>query len=130
VTGDGRLVTAGGFPVAGVDGTVAGEVEIREDGTVIAGGVTVGQLRLVRFGYPCGLVKEGAALLAASELSGPATVDPAARVEPGCLEWSNVDPVREMVAMITVMRAYEANQQALRAQDEALQEGLDTGTLA
>jgi flagellar basal-body rod protein FlgG len=36
------------------------------------------------------------------------------------VETANLNPVTEMVDMITVMRAYEANQKAIQAQDETL----------
>ncbi|MNL45487.1 Flagellar basal-body rod protein FlgG [compost metagenome] len=38
----------------------------------------------------------------------------------GYLEASNVNPVREMVEMIAVQRAYEASQKMISAQDETL----------
>jgi len=129
----GLLVTASGHPVLGQDGdTIAiagGQIDIRPEGTVWADGVEVGRLMLVGFSDSSNLAKEGRNLLAATEGSGPSFAVPDARVEPGFLELSNVDPVREMVAMIAVLRAYEANQQALRAQDEALQHGINTGAL-
>jgi flagellar basal-body rod protein FlgG len=129
---DGTLVTASGDPVLGENGPIAvsgGQVEIRPDGTVWVDGVESDRLRLVSFADASALVKEGRNLLASTAASGPSIPAPAGRVEPGFLELSNVDPVRELVAMITVMRAYEASKQALRAQDEALQHGINTGAL-
>jgi len=40
------------------------------------------------------------------------------RIRQGALEMSNVNPVEEMVSMITVMRMYEAAQNALQTSDE------------
>jgi flagellar basal-body rod protein FlgG len=40
-------------------------------------------------------------------------------VEQGFLETANVNPVTEMVAMIEVNRAYEANQRVIQSQDQA-----------
>lgn len=42
------------------------------------------------------------------------------RVRQGALEKANLDLVREMVDMMSVLRAYEANQKMLQAQDEIL----------
>lgn len=129
---DGTLVTASGDPVLGEDGpitAVGGQVEIRPDGAVWVDGVEAGRLLLVSFTDAPSLAKEGRNLLAPTIASGPSIPAPTGRVEPGFLELSNVDPVRELVAMITVMRAYEASKQALRAQDEALQHGINTGAL-
>jgi flagellar basal-body rod protein FlgG len=39
------------------------------------------------------------------------------KVEQGFLENSNVNPVTEMVNMIEVNRAYEANQRVIKTQD-------------
>ncbi|HAI20839.1 MAG TPA: flagellar basal-body rod protein FlgF [Clostridiales bacterium UBA8153] len=129
---DGTLVTVSGDPVLGQAGPISvdgGQVEIRPDGAVWVDGVEGGRLLLVRFSDSSALAKEGRNLLASTAASGPSIPEPNGRVEPGFLELSNVDPVRELVAMITVMRAYEASKQALRAQDEALQHGINTGAL-
>ena len=40
------------------------------------------------------------------------------QVHQGFLETSNVNPVTEMVQMIEVNRAYEANQKVIQAQDQ------------
>jgi flagellar basal-body rod protein FlgG len=42
------------------------------------------------------------------------------KVLQGFVEASNVDPVVEMVQMIEVNRAYEANQKMIQAEDSAL----------
>ena len=39
----------------------------------------------------------------------------------GYLEESNVDSIREMVEMITLLRNFEAGQKAIRVQDEMLE---------
>ena len=44
---------------------------------------------------------------------------PGSGVRQGFLETSNVSVVKEMVSMISVMRAYETNQKMLQAEDEA-----------
>jgi flagellar basal-body rod protein FlgG len=39
----------------------------------------------------------------------------------GALEMSNVDPVRELIDLITTQRAFELNSQAIQSADESLQ---------
>ncbi len=39
----------------------------------------------------------------------------------GCLESSNVDSIKEMVNMISLLRNYESCQKAVRTQDEMLE---------
>ena len=43
---------------------------------------------------------------------------PTATVQQGFLESSNVSVVKEMVSMITIMRAYETNQKMLKSEDD------------
>ncbi|HPN65653.1 MAG TPA: flagellar basal body rod C-terminal domain-containing protein, partial [Candidatus Goldiibacteriota bacterium] len=43
----------------------------------------------------------------------------------GFVESSNVNPVREMVEMITAFRAYEASQKAISAQDQTLDKAVN-----
>ncbi len=48
-----------------------------------------------------------------------------ARIEQGCLEMSNVNIVTEMVDMITITRAYEANQKIITTIDETLDKAVN-----
>ena len=43
---------------------------------------------------------------------------PAAAVRQGYLEASNVNVVKEMVSMISIMRAYETNQKMMQSEDD------------
>ena len=65
------------------------------------------------------LQKQGSSLWRATEDSGEASIQQARRVRQGFLETANVNPVSEMVRMIEVNRAYEANQRVIQAQDES-----------
>lgn len=49
------------------------------------------------------------------------------RILQGSLEGSNVSPVKEMVSMITGVRAYEANQKVIQAMDQILDKIINTG---
>lgn len=117
----GELATANGDPLLDTQGRTfqVGEKawSVRQDGTVMVDGAALGKLRVA---LPTGEIRrEGASLMAAGGLrDAPAT---GTRVLQGALEHSNVEPVREMVDMIAGMRAYEAGQKAISAQDQTLQ---------
>lgn len=54
----------------------------------------------------------------------------AGQVRQGILEGANLDTIREMIDMLSVMRTYEANQKALQAHDEILGKSVnDVGRL-
>ncbi|RIK79813.1 MAG: flagellar basal-body rod protein FlgG, partial [Planctomycetota bacterium] len=86
----------------------------------------VGQLQLATFVDPEGLLKLGENLYAETEASGAATVgnpgvQGVGRVRQGTLEISNVEPVEELIDLITTQRAFELNSQAVQAGDQMLQ---------
>lgn len=126
IDSQGYLVSSDGYYVLDVTGQsirAAGHhVVIDGDGAVFSGD---GQVFLARLWLPVfspddleRLEKRGQNLFEAVE------VEPAAQgigqVRQGALEKANLDIIREMVDMITVMRIYEANQRSLQAQDELL----------
>lgn len=129
VDASGRLVTRDGSPVLGQAGQPVvlprdGEAPvIAADGTISAGNVPLGRLRLVDFDNPRLLSKEGSGLLAA-----PADVRPRAgdvRVIQGMVEDSNVRPIIEMTRMIEVSRGYQTVQTLINAQQELQRAAID-----
>lgn len=90
---------------------------ISAQGTIEADGQVLGRLRVVR---PDGdVTPEGGGFSVAPRIT---ELPPSAvTVRSGYLEHSNVEPMREMVEMIAGMRAYEAGQRAIQAQDQTLQ---------
>lgn len=123
VSPDGYLATAEGLRVLGEGGPIfVGDQEprISEDGSVLVGGEVVGTIRLWEFPEPRLLERLGANLLAPTEASGPAQLAVESRLRPQHVEGANVNVVREMVDLINIQRAYEANQRVLRAHDETL----------
>jgi flagellar basal-body rod protein FlgG len=69
------------------------------------------------------LQKQGNSLYKNNELTGEAVNlagQTRPQVEQGYIEGSNVDPVTEMVRMIEINRAYEANQKTIQAGDSML----------
>jgi flagellar basal-body rod protein FlgG len=114
---DGTLITKEGWEVAGVGGPIVlgqGPVKVREDGLVFQDGAQIGQLELVALD-PDTVDPQGESLFL-GDPAGAAT----ARVQQGHLESSNVQVVEEMVELIRVMRSFESNQRAHKAQDETL----------
>lgn len=124
----GRLVTMEGDPILGDSGEItleeARRIEIGSDGTVFQDGEAVDRLRVVRFANPAGLARQSTTLFRATDDSGPAEDAEDRALIPGSLEMSNVNPVSEMVNMISVMRAYEASQKLLQAQDQTLEKAV------
>jgi flagellar basal-body rod protein FlgG len=69
------------------------------------------------------LEKQGSSLYRETDTSGPAQIieqGSRPRVVQGFTEAANVEPVREMVQMIEVNRAYEANQKVIQTHDSML----------
>ncbi len=121
VDATGTLVTKEGFGVAGASGPIrvgAGTVDIGADGTVSQGGRQVGRLELAGLD-PTTVEPQGDSLFT-GQPAGAAT----GRVRQGHLESSNVQVVQEMVELIRVMRSFESNQRAVKAQDETLGEAV------
>lgn len=123
VDAGGRLVTGDGSEVAGATGAIrlaagGGEVSIAADGTVSQDGAARGRIRLAALD-PATLTREGTSLMGGTETGAPT-----AQVRQGYLEGSNVNTVTEMVELISAMRAFEANQKAVQAHDEALDQAV------
>ena len=123
VNADGQLVTPSGLPVQGDGGPITlppnATVEIAADGTVSATGASgkpqlAGRLKMVTPEAP--LTRGGDGLFRAAEGELPA--DPAARLESGALEGSNVSPVETMVAMIAAARQFEQQMKMLQSADQ------------
>ncbi len=90
-------------------------VVIGPAGEVSADGVRLGRLRLASLSAAVSPVRVGDNQYAVSSIQ-PASR--AATVRQGYLEASNVSIVKEMVSMISIMRAYETNQKMLQAEDD------------
>ena len=85
----------------------------------------LGQIQLARFPNPAGLLKLGENLYAETDASGSVVVsnpgtDGTGNIKSGFLENSNVEPVNELIDLITTQRAFELNSKAVQAGDEML----------
>lgn len=121
----GYLVTAAGYPVLGEGGPLRaeGEASILPTGELVTGERVVGRLRVVEFDHPERLARAGEGLFLAVPAAGVPRSVPA-RVTPRFVEGANVNPVTEMIRLIAVLRAYEACQKAVQAQDETLAQAI------
>jgi flagellar basal-body rod protein FlgG len=140
---DGVLVTHNGNPVLGENGIIRVQQNnfiINERGEVLVNGalsldprdvvsmannawedaIVIDRLRLADFENIRELKKEGDPLYRETEFSGPPLPPENLKVIQGFLEKSNVSAVREMVDMIEVQRAYEANQKTIHTHDQTL----------
>jgi len=85
-----------------------------------------GQVNLVSFINPEGLLKLGENLYSETPASGAAQTGTPGQnglglVRQSVLEQSNVEPVRELIDLITTQRSFELNSQAVQAGDQILQ---------
>jgi flagellar basal-body rod protein FlgG len=85
-----------------------------------------GDIQLATFINPEGLLKLGENLYQETQASGQVQLQTpgqqgAGLIRQGTLELSNVEPVRELIDLITTQRAFELNSQAVQAGDQILQ---------
>jgi flagellar basal-body rod protein FlgG len=95
------------------------DVSVAADGTLMADGAAIAQLQVVDFpaGTQLNKIGNGAFAPAGGEAPQAAT---GVQVYQGYLEGSNVDMTESMVATMSLVRAYEANQRLMQMQDETL----------
>jgi len=128
---EGYLMTKEGYPVLGENGRIYlqdskytvnknGEVYVRPLSNTDRDSVLLDRLKLVTFENDRYITKQGSSLYKDTEISGPAlAAEGQARpvIAQGFVEASNVNVVNEMVQMIEVNRAYEANQKTIQSED-------------
>jgi flagellar basal-body rod protein FlgG len=142
---EGYLETKEGLPVLGERGPImlkAGNFKVDADGVVWVNGryqnndenvsvennqwedmVAIDRLKIVEFKNDRYLAKQGSSLYVDTLESGQARVmegEARPQVIQGFVEAANVNPVTEMVRMIEVNRAYEANQKSVQSADAML----------
>jgi len=101
-----------------------GMVSVRQPGSQNMS--QIGQIELAMFVNPQGLLKLGENLYAETDASGAPTLgnpgqDGLGLLRQNSLEASNVEPVHELIDLITTQRAFELNAQAVKAGDEMMQ---------
>jgi flagellar basal-body rod protein FlgG len=125
VNGAGQLQTATGYlvldnankpiQVGSSDG-----LTIDTAGTISRNNKTIATLGLVSLTNP---IKQGDTLFAGTAGTRPVGTD----IRQGYLEGSGINATTAMVAMMTSLRTYQSDQQAIQAIDETLHEGIQAG---
>lgn len=123
LTKEGLLVDADGNPVQGEGGDIvinpaSTNVSISGDGVITADGQVIDTLKIVDFEDYDYLKKYGDTMY--EPVDGATEKEATAEILQGYTEQSNVNVVKEMVDMITITRAYEANQKVIRSYDSML----------
>ncbi|MDR2183591.1 MAG: flagellar hook-basal body protein [Clostridiales bacterium] len=123
----GMLTTMGGHAVVNTSGEPiiipTGEIAIHEGGGISVNGAFVDTIRIVDFEDPATLRAFGENLYATTDESVEAPF--AGRLIQGYIETSNVNIVREMVEMIALSRAYEANARMVSIADQTLAQAVN-----
>lgn len=129
VTKDGYIVDANGNRLQGKGGDIViptdtQSVSISSQGVITADGVVIDQLNIVDFADYDYLKKYGDNMY--EPVDGATQIDAEALVFQGYTEQSNVNVVSEMVDMIAITRAYEANQKIIKTIDTMLDKSVNS----
>ena len=122
---EGILLTKDGYPLMGENGPIHVENDkffLNEDGLIYSAedNTLIDRVKIVRFDNERYLKKVGNSMWTETDISGPSHIaegDERPRLLQGYTETSNVNIVNEMVQMIEINRAYEANQKSVQTQD-------------
>lgn len=124
---EGILETKDGYPLMGENGIIRLEDDkftINEDGIITNhDGDVIDRIKIVRFDNERYLKKMGNSMWYTTDISGEAYIaegNERPRMMQGYMETSNVNVVNEMVKMIEVNRAYEANQKTIQSEDSMM----------
>ena len=123
IDAEGQLVTRSGLPVLGDGGPISvppnARLDIAADGSISA---TVGSAKPQMLGKLKLVTPEAAMQRGDDGLfrapGGELPADPAARVQQGALEGSNVSAVETMVAMIAASRQFEQQMKMLQSSEQ------------
>jgi flagellar basal body rod protein FlgG len=125
------LVTQDNYPVLSKGGTPItlqpenGSIAVSGDGAVSQGDTQLGAIGVVRFDDTSKLTPAGRGIYVLNDKSvDPITVD-RPKLMQGYIEGSNVAPLQEMIALVQIARAYEANQKIITTRDQNLGKALE-----
>ena len=127
LSGEGKIITAQGYTLQGEGGEILlppGDVVIGSRGEISVNGRSVAQLKVVKIENPDDLMKAESAMFTPKDGGAQEGEANETMVHQGFLEESNVDALREMVEMISLLRGYQASAQALQAEDETLRKSV------
>jgi len=127
---DRTLVTSQDVPIMSDSGSpiqllpTGGVVVIGGDGTIRQGDAAVGKIKVVKFADNSQLRPLSAGVFINSGAPPEAMDRP--EILQGYLEASNITPLREMVDLVNIARAYEANQKLIQSRDDTMAKTLES----
>jgi flagellar basal body rod protein FlgG len=123
VTGSGdEVLSSGGAPITLLPG--AGQIVVNLDGSVFQGETSLGKISVQKFADNSQLIPTSGGYFLPAAGSSPEPVENPELLQ-GYLEGSNVTPLREMVDLVLISRAYEANQKMITTLDDQMGKALD-----
>jgi len=129
MTSDGYVVNSEGNHLQGESGDVlvptdAGEILVDIDGSIYADGEYVDRILLHDFEDYNYLKKYGDVMY--EPVDGAVEKDATGLIRQGFTEQSNVNVISEMVNLIAITRAYEANQKVIQSVDQTLDNAVNS----
>lgn len=118
-----ELITSEGHKVQGMYGNIfldGEEISLTPQGEIMVDGEIVDELDMVNIKNIRDLRKTERGLYKIAENIEAEEESFDGQVFQGQLEKSNVDPIKEMVAMMTLYRGYESSQRVIKAYDETI----------
>lgn len=127
---EGILETKDGYPVLGENGyirVVDDKFFVNSDGMIYleSDSSLVDRFKIVRFDNERYLKKMGDSFYTSNDITGEAHIaegNERPQILQGYVETSNVNVVNEMVRMIEVNRAYDANQKTIQSEDTMMEQ--------
>lgn len=120
---DGLLTDSLGNPVLGISDDYiyigSGDFSIDRRGNIIVDGEEIDALKIVAFTDPEQLERQGDSLYNGTANAVQEYIDNPEIIQ-GYIEKSNVNAIKEMVELVTVVRSYEAMQKLVQSEDEAM----------
>ena len=129
ISAEGQLVSKQGFPVSGESGPIQllidqGPITIDVEGRVKQRDQEIGVLSVYDFADPSLLQRSIGGFVTDPNRPLYPQVAAASRVHQGYLEQSNVSAVREMVDLVTVSNALQANQKLIQSLDGVMERSI------
>ncbi len=126
---DRTIVTSGGDLVLNTGGSPmvlqagGGNIVVNQNGTVVQGSTAIGKISVQKFADNSKLRPISGGCFTAPDGMTPEAVDSPELLQ-GYLEGSNTSSLREMVDLVLISRAYEANQKIISTVDREMEKTL------
>jgi flagellar basal body rod protein FlgG len=123
-TANEEVLSDGGSPIVLPLPTDSSKITINPDGSIVQGSTTIARLSIQKFSNQADLAPVSGGQFIANPGADP---EPVAKPQllQGYLEASNVSPLTEMVNLVQISRAYDANQHVITSTDKQNQKELD-----